>query len=124
MKRAVRIVLVVVSSVMLSHAAYPAESDDELIKAAKNCDIQKVNELLAAGAEVDLRSSAGRTPLMGAAYYGNADTVKYLIKAGADIHARSNTGDTALSLATSSNQREVAELLRNAVSNKYKGKFP
>ena len=70
-----------------------------------------IDRLLAAGADVELRTIAG-TLLMGAAMNGNLPMVKRLIRAGADIH-RVVQGETALSAALSENQKHVVKYLES-----------
>jgi ankyrin repeat protein len=43
-----------------------------------------VRALLKAGAKVNVRAAGGASPLMMAAFSGNAETVQILMKAGAD----------------------------------------
>ena len=82
-----------------------------LIRAAKAGDVEAMKLLIAHGANVDLPTAAGITPLMAAAGNGssNLDTrgrykseeqaieaVELLVKSGADINARDRSGQTAL----------------------------
>ncbi len=60
---------------------------------------QEVERLLAAGADVNAKSSIGSTALLYAADAGHYSVVKVLIAAGADVNARNNRGWTALSRA-------------------------
>ena len=60
--------------------------DDALILAASNGDAVKVRESLASGADPHTASRAGVTPLLAAAYGGNADAVKALVEAGAHVN--------------------------------------
>jgi uncharacterized protein len=94
-------------------------------------------DLLQAGADVNVKYGKGATLLMYAAIRGheaiwetftgkifparpgNARTdwpamVTTLLNAGADVQARANNGQTALSMAVSKEQHSLAELLRNA----------
>jgi ankyrin repeat protein len=52
--------------------------------------------LLNAGADVNVRSLSGNTPLINAARRGNVALVQLLLEAGADIHSRNSSGATAL----------------------------
>ena len=67
--------------------------------------------LLNAGADVHLTNLRGRTPLMEAAAFGDADCVKLLIEAGSDVNAMDRYGQNALSLAAN---EEVRALLKDA----------
>ncbi len=64
-------------------------------------DIEKVRRLIAAGANVNARSSnLERTPLLIAAGYpGTVDLLKLLLAHGADLRAKDASGLTALGLA-------------------------
>jgi hypothetical protein len=55
--------------------------------------------LVAQGICLEARDKWGHTALIGAAYYGQTDTVQALLAAGAEIEARNNNGDTALYIA-------------------------
>ncbi len=57
---------------------------------------QAVATLLAAGADVNVRSRDGTTPLHDAAFLGQAELAKLLIDRGANPSSRDRTGDTAV----------------------------
>ena len=58
-----------------------------------------VEQLLAAGAELNLRTKKGNTALMMAAYGGHSSVVEQLLAAGADPNIQTKQGDTALTRA-------------------------
>src|SRR3569623_1109469 len=60
--------------------------NDALILAASAGDAVKVRESLAAGAEPQAASRAGVTPLIAAAYGGNADAVRAVVESGARVN--------------------------------------
>ena len=68
--------------------------------------------LLAAGCSVDLPTNDGETPLMCAAEFNHAGTVKLLLEAGADKALVDNKGRTALCHAEKAENNAVAALLR------------
>lgn len=72
-----------------------------------------VRLLLAAGAEVDERTSGGYTPLVIAAGRGYTDVVKVLLEAGADIQAVGASKRTAKSLAYERGYVETARLIES-----------
>jgi len=76
------------------------ESDTALTLAVKNYVPAKViQSLIAAGAKLDEQDDHGYTPLMRAAYNGNAEAVQLLIAADADKSIRNRKNQTALDLA-------------------------
>lgn len=69
---------------------------DLFFTAAKTGNQEVIHEFLKHGFPVDVRNSAGYTPLMMAAYYGHQNIVTTLLKYGADRCARDSKGNTAL----------------------------
>ena len=63
------------------------------------------------GADVNARSSTGRTALMTASMEGAIEVVKLLLEKGADINARNDWHDTPLWYACSWDQADVVKLL-------------
>ena len=57
--------------------------------------------MVGAGAQVDARADGQQTPLMLAAYNGQASTVQLLVDAGAGIGLKDGDGSTAADLARS-----------------------
>lgn len=82
-------------------------NNDALVQAVIDNDIQKVQQLLDAGADVNQIGKpqgaplyAAVTPLFMAAQYGRTDIAKLLLKAGANINTVSKEGKTPLWIAT------------------------
>jgi ankyrin repeat protein len=74
------------------------------MRAAEKGDSQRLQALIAARADVNLRDAAGDTALILAAGEGDsADCVRMLIAAGADINAKGDSDDTALLWAAANN---------------------
>ncbi|MEG4169611.1 MULTISPECIES: ankyrin repeat domain-containing protein [unclassified Microcoleus] len=67
--------------------------------------------LLAAGADVNVRTKKGWTALANAAVSGSIRAVKLLLEAGADINAKDIGGYTALSRAKQEKNQEIIQLL-------------
>ncbi|MDR1132881.1 MAG: ankyrin repeat domain-containing protein [Synergistaceae bacterium] len=79
----------------------------------KNGTAGKIEDALAAGANVNARDANGWTPLMYAARYNSrADAVSALIAAGADAGITANDGNSALTLAKK-NKNQAVYLLIN-----------
>ena len=75
-----------------------------------------IQRFLAAGVSLEERDSAGRTPLIIAARYGDLELVNTLLAAGADVEARDNEGITPLLHALTYNvvRPEVVQRLLQA----------
>jgi len=86
-----------------------------LHNACRRGQIEIIDLLIKAGADLDVRNSLGQTPLMEAARYGELAAVQRLVAAGADLNLRSAQNNaTALALAREDDEHEVAEFLRKA----------
>jgi ankyrin repeat protein len=71
-------------------------ADRTIVQAARVGDLQDVNALIAAGADVNLQARDGATSLLWATYQSHADMVTALIAAGADPNVGNNFGVTPL----------------------------
>src|SRR5689334_3674255 len=94
------------------HAAAQAGSDDAL------------SRLLAEGADVNARSTGGKTALMLAAARGRLDAIGLLIERGADVNAATDAGNTALMLAAARGQVDaVRTLIERGARKDHRNKF-
>jgi ankyrin repeat protein len=82
-----------------------------LIMATKKGGEEIVRYLLAKGANPNVSSYAGYTPLMRAAGLGETDLVSILLDANCDISAQDEAGQTAYSIALHEGQLDAAELI-------------
>ena len=85
-----------------------------LHRAAKTGDIEVLNALLAAGADVDGRDDRGWTVLMHAVNEGQDPQVELLLASKANPDVRAPDGATALFIAVSRGRAEIVGLLRRA----------
>ena len=89
-------------------------SGDVLHRSAKAGDIEVLNALLAAGADVEGRDDRGWTALMHAVNEGRGPVTELLLARPADPDVRAPDGTTALFIAVSRGSPEIVALLRNA----------
>ena len=68
--------------------------------------------LIGAHADVNAESPNGSTPLMMAAMYGNAATVKFLLESGADPEVRNDQGLSAEDFAVRAGRDDAVRLIR------------
>lgn len=105
----------------------PSTQESKLMKAIANEDLEKLEQLLNAEADVNAVVN-GNTPLMLAARTGNSDAVKLLIDQHADIDHLGVNSDrrTPLMIAITSNRAEVASILlsrgASVLKTDYQGK--
>lgn len=92
-------------------SVYAGMTDDQLIAAAQNDDMNTVSALIAKGAHANAQNAKGSTALMSAAFNGNADMARLLMQKGARVDERDNTGTTALMLATVNGKAAMVKLL-------------
>jgi ankyrin repeat protein len=84
----------------------------ELHDAVRDCDIEKIKDLIQQGANIESRYGNDRTLLMDASKDGNIEIVELLIKLKANINATDNYGQTALKWALGKGNTDVVDLLR------------
>ena len=108
-------------------AANPAHaqgsaSDERLLEAAQQGDLEVVKELLAAGIDIDTGNRYGATALFFAAFRGNVEMVELLLENGAEVNVRDtfyNATPTTWAMSeaqTSEAHRKILELLLEAGS--------
>lgn len=91
----------------------PDPSLHPLFKAVKEGRLDQVKALIAKGADVNIRTATGSTPLMYAADGNQLAIARFLLKLGADVNAKNGTNNTALIYASIKGHVDiVTELLR------------
>ena len=83
----------------------------ELFAAAKKNDLQKIEELIVAGANVNARDSKGNTPLIIAAEHQSLGAAQSLLHFGANPALSNNLGQTALFIAKSNQANQFVSVL-------------
>jgi ankyrin repeat protein len=89
----------------------PNDLDERLCKAAFVCDFVQVRELLAQGANPNVRDEDLRTPLHQAVLGNSVGLVGLLIEAGAELDAKDSQGYTPLHFAAQEFLPEIARIL-------------
>lgn len=79
----------------------------------KSRQLEVVQLLLSAGADVNLSSNNNQTPLMEASACGAIDMVDILLKANADVNLRDNNGRSAIDLAQKFGHDGVVQRIQN-----------
>ena len=82
-----------------------------LVKAAARGDIKGVEKLLAGGADVNVKSEEGDSPLHMAAAGGHMKLAEFLADRGADVESKDGKGNTPLLEAVDKGHKDIAELL-------------
>ena len=93
--------------------AGPAEVNN-LFDAAKEGDVEALEDFVAIGKDLNDQDSEGRTPLHYAVAYDKAISVDALIEAGATIDSRDNKQNTPLHYACGYGRVDIAEALLDA----------
>ena len=83
----------------------------ELWLIAGSGDLDRLEQTLADGAEVNAGDQSGMTALMRATYHGHLQMVRALIEHGADLNAKDRDGLTSLKLAKHMGHKEIVSAL-------------
>lgn len=89
--------------------------DGALFRAAAQGNLDLTKQLAEEGANVNISSNKGFTPLHRASQNGHAQIVKFLIESGANPKAASNDRNTPLTLALDNGHKNIAKILRASI---------
>ncbi len=87
------------------------KGETALVTAISRSDELWTTFLLGKGANPNLATSAGDTPLMAAARVGYTQAIEYLLALGAKVDATNRMGETALILAVQQRELDAVKLL-------------
>jgi len=105
------------SSIQLEHDLTNLSSSDVLNIAAENGNVEVVQALLEAGADVNAKNKNGETSLHLAAKNGHANLIGTLLDAGANIDEHNTSNNTALDLAIEHGHAEMLGALQEVKSD-------
>ncbi len=92
---------------------YQSKLNRDIIYASSKGDVQKIQALVAQGADVNSLNYYGG-PLHNAAKHGHVDTLRYLIECGSNLHAKVYEGKTPLHEAAQSGSLDALDVLIQA----------
>jgi ankyrin repeat protein len=81
-----------------------------LLQASQRGDVDTVRRLLTAGAPIDTRDRAGRTPLLLATIANHPAVARVLIEAGADVNAQDDQRDSPFLYAGAEGRLEILRM--------------
>ena len=93
-------------------SCFPQSREKGLIRAAEDGRLDRVRNLLEAGASPNAKSEGDVTVLMWAAARGHVEVVKALLESGAEPNARTRKGKTANEIAIQEGHDDIAALLQ------------
>ena len=85
--------------------------ESNIINAASAGSLDRLKELLKAGADADMKDEEGRTALHFASGYGELECMEALLDAGASINGCDDDKNTALHYSAGYGNKEATELL-------------
>jgi hypothetical protein len=85
--------------------------DKDLLKAATECNLSKIAECLAQGANIETKNKLQRTPLFLCCENGCLECVVALVEAGADVNTKDHMPNTPLTVAIQKGNLEMIRFL-------------
>jgi ankyrin repeat protein len=107
------IAVLFLTPLLLTQTAY-GDVNSDLIEAVKAGDMEKVEQLLEQGADVNAKGEDDVTVLMMATLTGNTDAVQVLLAKGADVTPKDKFGWDAMMYAKCTGQDEIVDILEQA----------
>jgi len=89
------------------------DDPDALVTAADQGHYEFVRALISAGADVNISTQFGDTPLIAAARHGHDAIIELLLAHGADVNMQDRDGDTPLSVAIHHGRESTVALLKD-----------
>jgi ankyrin repeat protein len=83
----------------------------ELFDAIESNDLAKIQELIEAGINLEIKNLQDNTPLLYAIKKKRTEIATLLIEKGADVNAKDSNGDTPLIVASQKGNKEIVSLL-------------
>lgn len=90
------------------------DTNEKLLQAAKEGDIEAVKSLVAQGADVNVKDKENATALMRSVSRDHREVVNFLIVKGADVNAKNDWDYTPLKYAIKLNLPKMQEILKQA----------
>jgi ankyrin repeat protein len=90
-----------------------------LIEALHKKYLDLANYLIEQGADVNLKTQAGWSPIKMAVFMGYGETLRSLLQAGANVNERDNQGKTPLMWASIKGHSDIARMLIQAGADVY-----
>lgn len=103
------VLLVILAFVLVLNA--PETLAGPIHEAARNGDVNRIEQLLDQGAGLEERDETQETPLISAALAGQLNAASNVVAKGADVQARNDRGLTPLHAAAYGGHSEVVRLL-------------
>src|SRR5262245_48464482 len=92
--------------------------NEQLLEAARTGNLQRVQELLNKGADIQTKNKYGTTPLFFAAAKGHLEVARFLLEKGADPNQKDTFyGSTAIEWAAQEGHFDVVKLLLQKGAN-------
>jgi uncharacterized protein len=98
-------------------AACSNERPSELMKAAKDGNLEAVKAIVDRGGKVAAQSNKGKSALMFAVSEGHKEIVQWLLDHGANVNAVDNYGTSALIVAATAGKHEALKILLDSGAN-------